>query len=95
MHKHLYVMLMKDKNKLDAGVVERHVKHLRMLDESGRLVLCGPFADYDGGMVVFEAAAFEEADETAKSDPFILEGYKTYELRTLERADSANNYLMD
>ena len=95
MHKNLFVMLMENKNSLNAEIVKRHVEHLRKLDDSGRLTICGPFSDYAGGMVVISAETKEEADEIFKSDPFISEGYKTYQLRTLESADRENNYLLD
>ena len=40
------------------------------------------------------AGSFEEAKKIAESDPFISEGYKTFELRTLEVANKDNNYLI-
>lgn len=40
------------------------------------------------------ADSFEEAKKIAESDPFISEGYKTFELRTLEVANKDNNYLI-
>lgn len=86
-------MLMTDKNKLDSEVVKRHVEHLKKLDEEGKLVLCGPFSER-GGMVVLNVPSYEAADGICKSDPFISGGYKTYELRTLEVAEKSNNYLL-
>ena len=57
--------------------------------------MCGPFADFRGGMVILKTASIEEAHRIAQADPFIAEGYKTYELRTLEWARRDNNYLFD
>ena len=37
-------------------------------------------------------ANLEEARKISESDPFIAEGFKTYELRTLEIANKENNY---
>lgn len=88
-----YVYLMEDKNALNPEVVALHIEHLRTLDEEARLVLCGPFTDYHGGMVVYRAADKTEALRIAQSDPFIAKGYKTFELRTLEVADASNGYL--
>jgi len=34
----------------------------------------GPFADRDGGMIIFSAANLEEAELMAKGDPFTTEG---------------------
>lgn len=93
MKKYLFVMLMENKKPLDGGVVERHVGHLKKLDDAGCLVLCGPFSDYGGGMVVVRAPSREEADKIFRSDPFVSEGYKTYQLRTLEAADKSNGFL--
>ena len=90
----VFVYLMNNKKDLNLQVVQEHVEHLRTLDQEGHLVLCGPFADYPGGMVVFRADSEEEALRIAKSDPFIVSGFKTFELRTLEVANADNNYLL-
>ncbi len=94
MNKSLYVMLMKNVNELNYEVIKRHVEHLKYLDTSGKLYLCGPFTDYKGGMVIFDVATYDEAKELAEKDPFIAEGYKTYELRTIELANKDNDYLL-
>lgn len=94
MDKHLYVMLMEDINPLNSGIVEQHVGHLASLDSAGKLVLCGPFSDYSGGIVVLRAGSAGEAHELCKADPFISEGYKSYTLRTLEVASESNGYLL-
>ncbi len=90
----VFVYLMNNKKDLNLQVVQEHVEHLRTLDLEGRLVLCGPFADYPGGMVVFRADSEDEALRIAESDPFIASGFKTFELRTLEVANADNNYLL-
>lgn len=79
---------------LDMEVIQRHVDHLKQLDSAEKLFLCGPFLDYAGGMVVLNAPSYEEADWICRSDPYISEGYKTYQLRTMEVAESANGYLL-
>ena len=90
----VFVYLMNNKKDLNLQVVQEHVEHLRTLDLEGRLVLCGPFADYPGGMVIFRADSEDEALIIAESDPFIASGFKTFELRTLEVANADNNYLL-
>lgn len=90
----VYVSLMVNKNPLDTSVVARHVSYLKRLDQEGLLVLCGPFIDEPGGMVVFRAGSMDEAHKIAQSDPFIHEGYKTYSIRTMEIADASNHYLL-
>lgn len=95
MNAQLYVMLMKNVNPLNEEIIKRHVSHLKEMDNSGRLYLCGPFTDYNGGMVIFNVSTYEEAKKLAEKDPFIAEGYKTYELRTMEVATKENNYLLN
>ena len=85
-------MLMENSTDLNAGIIQRHIAYLRKIDKMGKLGLCGWFTDYAGGMVVINADCYDEADQISKADPFIAEGYKTYKLRTLERATLENNY---
>ncbi|EFM39567.1 hypothetical protein HMPREF0379_0618 [[Eubacterium] yurii subsp. margaretiae ATCC 43715] len=87
-----YVYLMDNKKALSKDIVEKHVQYLKKLDNSGKLILCGPFTDYEGGMVILECNNIEEARAIAESDPFIEGGYKTYEIRTLSIANMDNNY---
>ena len=48
----------------------------------------GPFADRDGGMIIFSAGSLEEAEQTAQGDPFVTEGIinqmwvREWEIRT-------------
>lgn len=74
-------------------VVRAHVEHLKKMENDGQLVLCGPFSDYKGGIVVMNTATIEEARELAEADPFIKEGYETYEIRTLELSCEENNHM--
>ena len=87
-----YIYLMNNQKNLNLEIVKKHVDHLQHLDKSGKLILCGPFTDYAWGMVVLNCENIEEARKIVESDPFIAEGYKTYELRTLEIANKENNY---
>jgi uncharacterized protein YciI len=89
---HVYVQLVDKRKPFTADVIERHIAYLRGLDKDGRLVLCGPFTDFPGGMVVIRASSREEADRIVQSDPFIAEGYETYNLRTLEVADASTDF---
>ena len=74
-------------------LIRSHVAHLKRLDEQGQLVLCGPFTDYRGGMIVVRAGSLDEAREIAEADPFVQEGVETYELRTWELSCEANNHM--
>jgi uncharacterized protein len=75
-------------------LVHKHVAFLKELDNNSQLVLCGPFTDYEGGMNVIRATSYDEADEIAKSDPFVTSGTKSYEIGTWKLANKANNYLL-
>lgn len=74
-------------------IIRNHVLHLKKLEDSGDLVICGPFSDYDGGLLVIKANSFEDAKNIAKSDPFVLSGARTYELRTLNLSCKENNHM--
>lgn len=74
-------------------LIRRHVEYLRKLDREKRLVLCGPFIDYRGGMVIIKAASLEEARKIAADDPVVLEGAETCEIRTWLLSCEENNHL--
>lgn len=78
---------------LNGSLVRDHVSHLRELDRQGKLVLCGPFRDYPGGMIIIRAGSYEEADRIARNDPFVSSGTESYELRTWELSCEENNHL--
>lgn len=90
----IYVYLMNNKKPLNSELIKSHVEYLRALKAQGKLILCGPFTDYPGGMVVFSAENVTEATNIAMSDPFIASGCKSFEVRTLELANEENNYLL-
>lgn len=90
----MYVYLMKNIKPLNDELIRSHVEHLKQLKRQGKLVLCGPFTDYPGGMVIFLAESLVEATNIAKADPFIASGCKSFEIRTLEPANEENNYLL-
>jgi len=91
----MYVYFMKNQKPLNEELIKEHVEHLKSLKGQGKLVLCGPFSDYPGGMVIYLADNLEEATNIAKADPFISSGCKTFEIRTLEVANEENNYLLE
>ncbi|WP_418127343.1 YciI family protein [Streptococcus parasuis] len=90
----LYLYLMISKNELTEQLIKDLFEHLKQLDAEDKLVLCGPFHDYPGSMVVFNADNYGQAILIAESDPFIHSGCKTYELRSLEVANKDNQYLL-
>jgi uncharacterized protein len=58
-----------------------HLDYLKRLKEEGKVYAAGPFTDGKGGMVIYEAASYEEAKALAQEDPVIKEGVRTLELR--------------
>ncbi|WP_313187791.1 YciI family protein [Lacrimispora sp.] len=89
-----YIYLMNNVKPLNKELIKSHVDHLKELKNQGKLVFCGPFTDYPGGMVIFLAEDLAEATKIAKSDLFIASGCKSFEIRTLEPANDENNYLL-
>lgn len=74
-------------------LVRAHVAHLKRLEDGGRLEICGPFSDHDGGMVVLRAVTAEEARAIAEADPFVVSGVESFEIRRLEVSCRANNHM--
>lgn len=89
-----FLYLMNNIKPLSQELITAHVEHLKTLNAQGQLIFCGPFADYPGGMVLFTSKDLEQATNIAKSDPFISSGCKSFEIRTVEPANSNNNYLL-
>lgn len=89
-----YIYLLNDKKTLNKEVIKSHVEYLKSLNSQNKLILCGPFTDYPGGMVVFLAEDLNEAKKIAEADPFIALGFKSYEIRTIEIANEENNFLL-
>lgn len=89
-----FVYLMTNQKPIDNDIIKNHVDYLRALKSQGKLIICGPFTDYPGGMVMISAENIEEATDIAKSDPLIASGCKSFEVRTLEVANEENNYLL-
>ncbi|MEC0171790.1 YciI family protein [Paenibacillus graminis] len=77
----------------DMDIIRAHVKHLQELERSGQLVMCGPFSDSPGGMVIIRAESREEADRIAQRDPYILTGIRSYELRTWGLSHAGNRHM--
>ena len=78
--------------KLTRDLHTAHARHLEDLDKRGILVLAGPFIEHNSGMIVINADSKEEAVKIAESDPFIINGYRTYEIRTLQTCRVENKY---
>lgn len=73
--------------------IKAHIAFLRDLDRKGLLIMCGPFSNYAGGMIILNTSNFEEATQLASSDPFVKEGLKKFSVRTWEISNEENNHL--
>lgn len=91
--KYVILLSMNPGKSFTEDLIRDHVAYLRELEAMGKLVMCGPFADYPGGMVILEAENLEEARALAERDPFIKSGTENYELRTWEISNEDNNHL--
>ena len=95
----LYVMLLEKTpiyKKMNKAAVIRHVDNIRALDDEGKLELCGVLRKCPGfaGMIILKANSYEEAEELCKREPFVVEGYVTYKLMSLQVGNRVNNYLL-
>ena len=75
------------------SAIRAHVAYLRALDKKGKLVMCGPFADYPGGMVIVKVSGLDEAKEIASADPFVTGGFRMAEVRTWQLSCEENNHM--
>jgi len=89
-----YVILLAATGKpMTKDLLQGHVRHLRDLERKGHLVLCGPFQNHKGGMLIVKASSLAEAKLLAESDPFVSSGFDTVEVRAWELSCEENNHL--
>ena len=51
-----------------------HLERLKHLQEEGRLICAGPFADKTGSLIIIEAESLADAEAFAREDPYVIEG---------------------
>jgi len=91
----LVILKEKSKKQLDKNLLHRHIEHLKQLTQSGHLLMCGPFADDSGAMLVLQANSHSDAENLIQADPFIEEAfYGDYSITEFYSANEANKYLM-
>ncbi|MFA5161843.1 MAG: YciI family protein [Elusimicrobiales bacterium] len=88
-----YLLTHKNSSKRSDALIAEHVAYVRKLDAEGKLVICGPFLNYKGGMVVVRAGSIEEAQKIAEVDPFVKSGFESYDLRVWMIGCKENNFL--
>jgi uncharacterized protein len=62
----------------------QHMDFLVQNEKEGKIFARGRFSDNSGGMVVYIASSFEEAEKIAQSDPLVTSGARTLELHEWE-----------
>ena len=78
--KYFAVLLpMKDADKSRDFRVQ-HLAFLEKLRNSGHVAANGKFADGSGGLVIYRAESFEACEALVKTDPYIVEGARRYEI---------------
>ncbi len=98
MEKKVFLMMIKREknfNKVTKEIIKKHVDNLRILDNEGKIKLCGPLSCYPGmaGLVIFQTDSYEEAQDLCRQEPLVALGYATYILAELQLANKENNYL--
>jgi uncharacterized protein len=86
--KRLYVVIWKSFGKPDL-IKQNLAKHLQFmigLEKRGALFASGPFTPGDGaqigdGLTILRAVSLDEAKVFANSDPFVIAGARTYDIR--------------
>jgi uncharacterized protein YciI len=86
--KYWFVMLLKGNNRTQdsataAKIQEDHLANIHKLYEEGKLKVAGPFGD-DGnwlGIFIFDCASKENAEKLLQTDPAIISGRLTYDIR--------------
>ena len=76
-------LMMKDIEK-NTSYRQQHMDFLTENEKEGKIFARGRFSDNSGGMVIYIASSFEEAEKIAKSDPLVTSGARTLDLHEWE-----------
>jgi uncharacterized protein YciI len=91
--RYVYLLTVVRPELLSEELIRKHVAHLKQLEDSDQLKLCGPFSDKKGGMVILKNVTGKEAQSIAEADPFVSSGAETYQLRRWELSCRENNHM--
>lgn len=69
-----------EKPELNQEFRTAHLEYLKELEQQGKIFAKGPFTDGTGGMVIYLADSFKEAQELAGQDPYVIQGVRRLEL---------------
>ncbi len=54
-----------------------HLRYISELYNQGKVFMAGPYEDGSGGLVIYECASVQEANELASQDPAVTSGART------------------
>jgi len=74
------VLDMLDPSRNDA-LRPQHLAFLEACEKAGQVFARGPFADGSGGMVIYIADSYEDAERLASRDPYVTENVRKLQLR--------------
>lgn len=69
-----------EKPELNQEFRTAHLEYLKELEQQGKIFAKGPFTGGTGGMVIYLADSFKEAQELAGQDPYVIQGVRRLEL---------------
>lgn len=78
---HYVAFLKMEKPELNETYRQEHLDYLAELEVQGKIFAKGPFTDGSGGMVIYIADSFEEAQSIAANDPYVTKGVRSLVLR--------------
>jgi uncharacterized protein YciI len=73
------LLMMKDPEK-NKTFRPQHLEFLETKNREGKIFARGRFSDNTGGMVIYKAESFQEAEALAKADPLVISGARSLEL---------------
>ena len=77
-------------------LLKAHMDFLKQLRANDQLLLCGPFADNKGAVLIINAESKIHAEEMINQDPFIQQKYyKQFVVHEFIAASDDNNWLAD
>jgi uncharacterized protein len=79
---------------LNDKLLEDHINYLKKLRVDGHLLVCGPFLDNQGAMLVIKANSEAEAMDLIKNDPFITgDYYKKFVMNEFTEVGAENDWV--
>lgn len=92
-----FLVLFKNKQPalLTSRLLEDHVAFLKQLHQDDALIICGPFVDNTGAVLIIKSVSTAEAENLILQDPFIqTQYYQQFEIHEFQIANAGNNWLM-